>query len=163
MFRHLAVVVCVLAVAAGMASDARAQQPAPPAPAAQSGKAPALAFAAETGILLSPIVTAEAAVFEEVMDKVKQVLAQSPDPVRKQQAAGWRVFKAAELFQGATLYVSIMDPAVKGAEYNVFELLQSAMGDAEAREMFQRFRSAFAGPQHVLNLTAVTTMAQPEK
>ena len=136
--------------------------PAPPAqtPAAPTGKAPSLAFASETGVLLSPILPAQAAVFEGVMEQVRQVLAKSTDPTQRQQAAGWKIYKAAEPFTTYTLYVSIMSPAVKGAEYNVFELLQASMGDAAARDTFQKFRSAFGGPQHVLNLDTVMVMGE---
>ena len=161
MHRRDAISLCLTAIAAPAVLDA--QTPTPPAatPAAvpqATGKAPSLAFAAETGILLSPIVPAQSAVFEEVMEKVKESLVKSTDPVRKQQAAGWKVYKATEPFLATTLYVSIMNPAIKGAEYNVFELLQTLMGDSDARALFQKFRTAFAGPQHVLNLTAVTVM-----
>ena len=169
-----ALVVLAVAIAAVAASWLRAEQASPvpqvqtppvAAPPPQPGivptsKAPSLAFASETGVLLSPIVPAQAAVFEEVMEQVRQVLAKSTDPVRRQQAAGWRVYKAAEPFSSYTLYVSIMSPTVKGAEYNVFELLQASMGDAEARDTFQKFRSAFGGPQHVLNLDTVLVMGE---
>ena len=174
MFRR-AFVVLAVAMAAAAAAFVRAQQaspvpqvqtpvvPAPPgqAPITPTGKAPSLAFASETGVLLSPILPAQAAVFEEVMEQVRQVLAKSTDPVQRQQAAGWKIYKAVEPFSSYTLYVSIMSPAVKGAEYNVFELLQASLGDAEARDVFQKFRSAFGGPQHVLNLDTVMVMGEP--
>lgn len=176
MYRRVLFVLAVLIAAA--AAFLRAQQPPPsPVPQVQSpppvppppgqaapgptGKAPSLAFASETGVLLSPIVPAEAAVFEEVMEQVRQVLAKSTDPVQRQQAAGWKIYKAVEPFSTFTLYVSIMSPAVKGAEYNIFELLQASMGDAEARDTFQKFRSAFGGPQHLLNLDTVMVMGEP--
>ena len=172
MYRRAVLISVLVAAVASAAVFIRAQQPPPAtpqtpvpptggqAPTGPTGKAPSLAFASETGILLSPIVPGQAGVFEEVMDKVRQVLAKSTDPVQRQQAAGWKIYKAAEPFQTSTLYVSIMSPAVKGAEYNVFELLQASMGDAEARDTFQKFRSAFSGAQHVLNLDTVMTMGE---
>ena len=130
-------------------------QAAPP----PAGRTPALAFASEAGIVLSPINPKLTSVFEEVMQKVREALEKSTDPVRKQQAAGWKVFKAAEPFQGSTLYISVMDPAVKGADYNVFELLVEVLGDAQARVLFEEFRTAFGGAQHVVNMSPVISMA----
>ncbi len=138
------------------------QQAAPPAPQAaapQPARGPALAFASDAGMVLSPIVPAHAAAFEQVMQKVREALEKSTDPVRRQQAAGWKVYKAVDPFQGQTLYISVMDPAVKGAEYNVFDFLREAIGDAEARVLFEQFRAAYAAPQNVVSMSPVMSMA----
>lgn len=162
MHRRIAISRCILAAMAAPAV-LEAQTTTPGAQtAAPSGKGPTLAFASDAGVVLSPVLPDQAALFEEVMEKVKEALLKSTDPVRKQQAAGWIVYKAAEPFQSNTLYVSIMKPAVKGADYNVFEVLQAHLGDTDARALFQKFRAAFGGPQHVLNLTPVTVMAPPQ-
>jgi hypothetical protein len=135
----------------------------PQAATPQSGRAPTLAFASDAGIILSPINPKMTAVFEDVMQKVRDALEKSADPVRKQQAAGWKVFKGTEAYQGGTLYISVMDPAVKGADYNVFELLVEVMGDTEARVLFEEFRTAFSGSQHVVNMSRLMSMAPVEK
>jgi hypothetical protein len=153
-----------LAIALGLVTAVAVQQ-APPAAwqaaAPQPARAPALAFASEAGMVLSPILPAQAAVFEQVMQKVREALEKSTDPARRQQAAGWKVYKAADPFQGHTLYISVMDPAVKGAEYNVFDFLAETMGDAEARVLFEQFRTAFGAPQHVVNMSPLVAMASP--
>jgi hypothetical protein len=136
------------------AAPAAAQPPAAVQPAT-----PALAFKSNAGIILSPIKPDQAAVFEEVMAKVKEALAKSADPARKQQATGWTVYKAAEPYQGFTLYVSVLDPTLAGASYNVFELLQESLGDKEARELFERFRNAHVAGHNILNLTTVMSMS----
>ena len=52
------------------------------------------------------------------MAKLKEALAKSEKPERKQQATSWKIFKAAEPGAGGNvLYVFIVDPAVKGADY----------------------------------------------
>jgi hypothetical protein len=51
--------------------------------------------------------------------------------------------------------VSVLDPAVKGADYGIFPLLQESLGEAPARELFEKFRDAHAGGQHVLRLSQV--------
>ena len=124
-----------------------------PAPETQAAR---LEFASEAGVILSPVKPDRTAVFEEVVAKVKQALAASADPVRKQQAAAWKVYRAAEPYQNNTLYVSVLDPAVKGADYGVFRLLQEFLGEAPARELFEKYRDAHAGGQHVLRLTVLT-------
>src|SRR3954453_23656316 len=83
------------------AAPARAQQ-APAAPAGQAPAAPAAPAAApaqrqfnqDGGIILHYVLADKAADFEMAMQKVKEALAKSPKPERKQQAASWKVFKA---------------------------------------------------------------------
>jgi len=90
--------------------------------------------------------------FETVLARLKQALAASPDPVRQQQAAGWKIFKAAEAGPGASvLYVFVMDPAVTGAEYGVAKILAEAF-PAEAQELYRLYLGAFAGGQSMLSL-----------
>ena len=132
------------------------QPPAAPAPPPAAQAAPQSAkfeFASEAGLVLNPIKPDRAAAFEEVIAQVRNALARSADPVRKQQAAGWKVYRAAEPYQNATLYVSVMDPAVKGADYGIFRLLQETLGDAPARELFEKYRDAHVSGQHVIALS----------
>lgn len=157
MRRRLAVILGLVTAIAALQAPPAASQAAAPQPA----RPPALAFASEAGMLLSPITPSQADVFEQVMQKVREALEQSTDPIRRQQAAGWRVYKGADPFQGNTLYVSVMDPAVKGAEYNVFDLLKETMGKAEARLLFEQYRAAFGGPMHVVNMAPLISMAPP--
>ena len=135
-----------------LARQIAAAPAASPQPAAQS---PKLEFASEAGLIFSPIKPDRAAVFEDVMARVREALAKSPDPTRKQQAAAWKIYRAQEPYQNSTLYVSVMDPAVKGADYSVYRLLVESLGEAPARELFEQFRDAHAGGQHVLPLTPV--------
>lgn len=155
MRRRLAIILgLVMAIAAQHAPPAASQA----APTQPSG-GPALAFASEAGMILSPVIPSQTAVFEQVMQKVREALEKSSDPVRKQQAAGWRVYKSADPFQGNTLYLSVMDPAVKGADYNVFDFLKETMGDAEARALFEQYRTAYGGAMHVVNMAPFISMA----
>jgi hypothetical protein len=165
MRRRLAIVLgAVAALDAPMAAQTLPPVPqlppaTPQAATPQTSRTPGLAFASEAGIVLSPINPKLTAVFEEVMQKVREALEKSTDPIRKQQAGGWKVFKAAEAYQGNTLYISVMDPAVKGADYNVFELLVEVLGDAQARILFEEFRTSFGAAQHVVNMSPLLSMA----
>lgn len=163
-----AITLLVVTAAAGQAlfspeHSPLARQPpaAPAAPAKPAAPAPPgkLEFASDAGLILSPIKPDRIAAFEEVIARVRETLTRSADPVRKQQAAGWKIYRAEEPYQNHTLYVSVMDPAVKGADYGVYRLLQESLGEAPARELFEKFRDAHAGGQHVLPLTALAKPA----
>jgi hypothetical protein len=136
------------------AQQAPSSQPATAASPPQTQSTP-LAFASNTGMVFSPIKPDHVTAFEEVLGKLREALAKSVDPVRKQQASGWKVYKATEPYQNNVLYISIMEPAVKGADYNVFPILQEAFGDVAAREIFEKYRAAFGAGLSVLNLTPV--------
>ena len=60
--------------------------------------------------------------FEAVVGKLKEALTKSEKPERKQQAASWKVFKSPDPAAGGNvLYVFVIDPAVKGADYTRVE------------------------------------------
>ena len=63
-----------------------------------------------------------------VIGKVKEALSKSGKPERKQQAAGWKVFKAAEPGpSGAVIYVFLIDPAAKGGTVTIDVVLDEAL------------------------------------
>src|SRR5262249_54561616 len=95
------------------------------APAQQAQAAPATrVFASDAGMVLNFIKPDKTADFESVMGKLKEALQKSEKPERKQQAASWKVFKSPDPAAGGNaLYVFVVDPAVKGADYTVSNLL----------------------------------------
>src|SRR3989475_7941452 len=103
------------------------------APAAQAPAAPSqFVFPGDGGMILNFVKADKTADFEMVLGKVKEGLAKSEKPERKQQATGWKVFKATEPGpNGAVIYVFIMDPVVKGSDYSVGNILVEAYGQAE--------------------------------
>ena len=77
--------------------------------------------------------------FEAVMAKLKEALAKSEKPERKQQAASWKVFKAVEPgAAGSALYVFIIDPPVKGADYTVSTILAEAFPQ-EVQTLYKQY------------------------
>jgi hypothetical protein len=127
-------------------------------PPAAAATAPKLPFTADAGLLLVQIKPDQTAAFEELITKLKAGMAKSADPVVKQQAAGWKVFKAGEPMGSNALYVIVIDPAIKQVEYDLFGLLQKTMTPEELRapeatEMFKKFAGAFAAGYNKLNLT----------
>ena len=103
-------------------------------------------------MIFSAIKPAAAKDFETVLNRLRQALLGSADPVRQRQAAGWKIFKAAEPGpNGSVLYVFVMDPAVKGADYGVAKILAEAY-PAEAQQLYKLYIGAFASGQTLLNL-----------
>src|SRR5262249_28472807 len=102
-----------------------AQQPPPPAQQAQQVSNARL-FPNEAGMVLNFIKPDKAADFEAVMAKVKEALQKSTKPERQAQAKGWKVFKSADPAGANVLYVFVIDPAVKGADYQVSNIIAEA-------------------------------------
>jgi hypothetical protein len=90
------------------------------------------------------------------MTRLRDLLAVSGNDVRRQQGAGWRVLKqATPLGDGSVLYVSLLDPVVGNAEYDVPRLLAEA-APAEAAQLYEQFRAAHVQPTvQASNLTVV--------
>ena len=171
MRRSFALSSCVLAVAlapAALFAQTPAQpstQQQPPAQETQTqpaaGKEPKVGFASPAGLLLVQIKPDQTAVFEEMISKLSAGLGKSEDPVLKQQAAGFKIYKSAEPFGANALYVITIEPAVKGAEYDLFGMLQKTMTREELSaptvgEMWKRYANAFAAGLSRLSLTPLT-------
>jgi|ERR1051325_4946963 hypothetical protein len=119
------------------ASPARAQQPAQPSP---------FVFNSDAGVILNFVKADKTADFESVLNKLKEGLAKSEKPERKAMAAGWKIFKASDPGpNGAVIYVFIIDPAAKGQEYSVGNLLVEAFG-AEGQTLYKTYSDAFGTP-----------------
>jgi hypothetical protein len=139
------------------AGAARAQEPQQQAQQAQQAKR---VFASDAGMVLNFIKPDKVADFEAVIAKLKQALQSSDKPERKQQAQGWKVFKAAEPGpNGTVLYVFWIDPAVKGADYTVSTILAEAYPQ-EVQTLFKQYADAYAQGQNFVNLTLVSDLGK---
>jgi hypothetical protein len=140
---------------------------APPAPVPPQSvvapPSPGRVFAAEHGMIFNAIRPDKVADFETVLAKLRQALATSKDPARSAQGRGWKVFKAAEPGpNGSVLYVFVMDPVVKGADYGVAKVLAEAY-PTEIAELYRMYSGAFAtAGQTLLNLQDLPTVPSPE-
>lgn len=133
-----------------VAAPAFAQDAAPAAPVlALDGDA------ATITVLIKPDKTAE---FEAVLAKVKDALAKSEKAERKQQAAGWSVFKASQAVNGNIAYIMFINPVVKGQEYDITRLIAEVF-PVEVQEFFQKYKDSFAG-RGITPLTKFMTMGQ---
>jgi hypothetical protein len=125
-------------------------------------KANPYVFAGDGALLLNFIKADKAADYEMIVGKLKEALNKSDKPERKQQAASWKVYKAAEQGAGgAVIYVSVIAPAVKGADYTVSTILAEAF-PAEAQDLYKKYAEAFGTPSgNLLNLTLLSDLSQP--
>ena len=136
-------------------------QAAPAAPAAAAQAAPtARTFAGDGGLVLNFIKPDKTADFEAVIAKLKEALAKSAKPERKQQAASWKVFKSPDPAAGGNvLYVFIIDPSVKGADYTVSNILAEAF-PTEVQALYKQYAEAYASGQNFVNLTLVSDLGK---
>ena len=89
------------------------------------------------------------------MAKLKEALTTSEDATLREQAAGWKVFKAVEPGpNNSALYVFVIDPAVKGGDYAFWKTLYESF-PAEVQQLYRLYSAATAGGQSLLNLQLV--------
>jgi len=157
MFRRIAIGL----VAGVLSATSVFAQAAPAAPAQPAGPSP-FVFPGDAGVILNFVKADKAADFEMVLGKLKEALGKSEKPERKEQAAGWKVFKASEPGPGgAVIYVFVMDPVAKGAEYKVGDILVEAFG-AEGQTLYKTYSEAYGTPAigALLHLTNVVALGK---
>jgi hypothetical protein len=113
------------------------------AAAQNGGPAPLkLTFDGDTALWTMAIKPDKTADFERVMSKMREALMKS-DPVRQQQAAGWKVMRMTQpLADGTIAYVHIVHPVVKDADYTIMQTLYEAFPD-ERQTLYETYRGAF--------------------
>ncbi len=148
-----------LVVAVVAASSVQAQQATPPAQ--QAAAAPAKrVFANDAGMVLNFIKPDKTADFEAVMAKLKEALQKSTKPERKQQAASWKVFKSPEPAAGGNvLYVFVIDPSVKDADYTVSTILAEAFPQ-DVQTLYKQYADSYASGQNFVNLQLVSDLSK---
>ncbi len=155
--RVLVGLVLALAVLAVSVTSVFAQQ-APPAQAAAQTP-PARVFTSDAGLMFNIIKADKTADFEMVIGKLKEALAKSENPVRKAQAASWKVYKQVEPGpNGNVLYIFVIQPAVKDADYTASKILQEGF-PAEVQELFKAYSGSFVGLS-MSNLTLIADMSK---
>lgn len=115
-----------------------------------------LTFDGDTALWQVAIKPDKTADFEKLMGKVKEALTKSDKAERKAQAAGWKLVKMAKpLPDGNILYVHVIGPVVKDADYTVMAILYEANTDPAAQtELYNLYKGSFAA---TLGLSSYTT------
>ena len=150
--------VIALGLMAGLLSAtlAQAQAPAQQAQAVSNQRL----FLNDGGMVLIFIKPDKTADFEMVMGKLKEAMMKSEKPERKQQAAGWKIFKSPDPAGANTLYVFVIDPALKGADYQVSNIIAEAFPAAEANDILKKYADAFAQGMNIVNLNLIQDLAK---
>jgi pyruvate/2-oxoglutarate dehydrogenase complex dihydrolipoamide acyltransferase (E2) component len=164
MFRSIALGIAASVVAASTvyAQTPATQTPAPQTPPAQQAAAAPAArtFGSDAGMVLNFIKPDKTADFEAIIAKLKEALQKSEKPERKQQAASWKVFKSPDPAAGGNvLYVFVIDPAVKGADYTVSTILAEGFPQ-EVQTLYKQYADAYAQGQNFVNLALVSDLGK---
>jgi hypothetical protein len=154
----LMLIAVVVLTSAGLAyAQAAPAQQAPAAPAQAAPPPQARVFTGEVGVMYNVIKPDKTADFEMVIGKLKEALAKSEKPDRKAQAAGWRVLKQADpLPNGNILYIFLIDPVAKDADYTVSRILNEVF-PGEVQELFKVYSACFAGGVTLANFQLVAS------
>jgi hypothetical protein len=82
--------------------------------------------------------------YEKVLTALKDSLSKSEAPEAKQQLAGWKVIKIAQPNpDGSIVYIHIISPVVKDADYSIMNNIYSGVKDpAEQKTIFDLYRGA---------------------
>ena len=90
--------------------------------------------------------------YEKVIATLKDALTKSPKPEAKQQLAGWKVIKnSANQPDGSPLYLHIITPVVKDADYSITNLVYEVVTDPMARtDFFNLYKGALQKPLFVI-------------
>jgi hypothetical protein len=142
--------------AAPVFAQAAPAQPAQQAQAASTKRE----FANDAGMVLNFIKPDKTADFEAVVAKLKEALSKSDKPERKEQAKSWQVFKSPDPAAGGNvLYVFLINPAVKGADYTVSTILAEAFPQ-EVQTLYKQYADSYASGQNFVNLSLVNDLGK---
>jgi len=122
--RSIAFVLAAVALPAAVVGAPGPAQDVVPSPVAAKAAPPqSYTFPSGSGMLffyVKPDMTAD---FEAVVDRLADALDHATDPMRKAQAANWRIFKSVETTSDAAVYLFVFDPAVIGGDYDPVKVL----------------------------------------
>ena len=99
---------------------------------------------------------------EKVLAQLKDALSKSEAPEGKQQLAGWKIIKnAMPNPDGSIVYIHIISPVVKGADYSVMNNIYAAVKDpAEQKAVFDMYRGAMKAPLFVIQGPMVADLSK---
>ena len=112
-------------------------------------------FSGATGMVFNYIQASQARVFERTMQEVGEGLRRSESFERRQQVAGWKLYRATERpARGVVLYISMVDPVVSGADYWVPQILNETF-PTDVQRRYETYAGTFADGQILVNLIPI--------
>ena len=100
--------------------------------------------------------------YEQVIAKLKDALTKSEAPEAKEQLAGWKIIKnATPNPDGSIVYIHIISPVVKTADYSIMNNIYSVVKDpAEAKAVYDSYRAALKQPLFVIQGPMVADLSK---
>jgi hypothetical protein len=135
------------------------QPPAAQQPQQQEAQQQTLEFSSGAGIIYNIIKPDKTADFEKFVAKLHEAISKSQDEKRKQQAAGWKVYRVKEPVGQNVMYMFFIDPAVRGADYTAIRIISEALPN-DAHAAYEMIKDAFAG-RSLANLDLVADFSKP--
>ena len=117
-------------------------------------------YATDSVITIYTVNPGKEADYEKVMALLRDALNKSTAPEAKQQLAGWKVFKTPKSLSptdGAPTYIHIINPVVKGADYNIVQIVYSVSTDDEKRAFYDLYKGALKGALSQITGNDITT------
>jgi hypothetical protein len=144
MLRGLRIVVTGVVLAgftlAGASLASAQETPKPP---------PVMSLDGDAAVITILIKPDQTAAFESVIEKYKEALAKNDNAARKTQLAGMKVFKSPTSAQGNAMYMILVDPVIKGEEYDITRVVTEVF-PVEVKEIYEKYKAAYAGRQIIL-------------
>jgi hypothetical protein len=106
-----------------------------------------LTYDTDTVITIYSINPGKEADYEKVIATLREALAKSTAPEAKQQLATWKVVKTPKPLSndGAPTYIHIISPVVKGADYNIVQIVYAVSTDDEKLTFYNLYKGALKG------------------
>jgi len=100
--------------------------------------------------------------YEQIVTKLKDALSKSEAPEAKEQLAGWKVIKnAMPNPDGTIVYIHVISPVVKNADYSIMNNIYSAVKDpAEQKAVYDMYRGALKAPLFVIQGPMVADLSK---
>jgi hypothetical protein len=119
---------------------------------AQEKAPPKTTYEGDVVVAAYSVNTGKDADYEKVIATLKDALAKSPRPEAKQQLAGWKVVKnSAKQPDGSSLYVHVITPVVKDADYSITNIVYEVVKDpTEQKTFFELYKGALQKPLFVI-------------
>lgn len=105
-------------------------------------------YAGDMVIIAYAVNAGKDADYEKVIATLKDALAKSTKPEAKQQLAGWKVIKnSSNQPDGSSVYLHVISPVVKDADYSITNLVYEVVTDPAARtEFFNLYKGSLQKP-----------------
>ncbi len=112
-------------------------------------------FEDPAGLVMNFVAASGASDFERITRQLVRAMAESEDPERQGQAAGWKMYRVREPGpNNNTVFVWLFDPVVAGANYAAPQLLNESFPE-QVQQLYETFNESFGLGQVPLNLEPV--------